>query len=65
VNRKCAQFPAAHSAWVRYQDSPKDGKECDARKLFMPPNACKSVARIIEGMVRAVGKKRLMAALSE
>ena len=28
---------------VRYQDSPKDGKQCDGCKLFVPPNACKSV----------------------
>jgi hypothetical protein len=28
---------------VRYQDSPKDGKQCDGRKLFIAPNACKSV----------------------
>ena len=29
---------------VRYQDSPKDGKQCDGCKLFIAPNACKSVA---------------------
>ena len=28
---------------VRYQNSPKDGKECDGCKLFVAPNACKSV----------------------
>ena len=28
---------------VRYQDSPKDGKQCDGCKLFIAPNACKSV----------------------
>ena len=28
---------------VRYQDSPKDGKQCDGCKLFVAPNACKSV----------------------
>ena len=28
---------------VRCQDSPKDGKECDACKLFVAPNSCKSV----------------------
>jgi hypothetical protein len=44
TSAKAAKLP--HSA-VRYQDSPKDGKECDACKLFMPPNACKSVAGII------------------
>lgn len=29
---------------VRYQDTPKDGKRCDGCKLFVAPNACKSVA---------------------
>ena len=28
---------------VRYQDTPKDGKQCDGCKLFVPPNACKNV----------------------
>jgi hypothetical protein len=28
---------------VRYQDSPKDGKQCDGCKLFIAPNSCKSV----------------------
>ena len=28
---------------VRYQDSPKDGKQCDGCKLFVAPNACKTV----------------------
>ena len=28
---------------VRYQDLPKDGKQCDGCKLFVAPNACKSV----------------------
>lgn len=28
---------------VRYQDSPKDGKQCDGCNLFVAPNACKSV----------------------
>jgi hypothetical protein len=28
---------------VRYQDSPKDGKQCDGCKLFIAPNACKTV----------------------
>ncbi len=37
-----AQAKIAQSS-VRYQDSPKDGKECDACKLFVAPNACKSV----------------------
>ena len=29
---------------VKYQDSPKDGKQCDGCKLFVAPKACKSVA---------------------
>ncbi len=37
-----AQAKIAQSS-VRYQDSPKDGKECDGCKLFVAPNACKSV----------------------
>ena len=28
---------------ARYQDSPKDGKQCDGCNLFVAPNACKSV----------------------
>jgi hypothetical protein len=29
---------------AKYQPTPKDGKQCDGCKLFMAPNACKSVA---------------------
>ena len=29
---------------VRYQDSPKDGRQCDGCKLFVAPNSCKTVA---------------------
>lgn len=29
---------------VKYQASPKDGKQCDGCKLFVAPNSCKSVA---------------------
>ncbi len=29
---------------VKYQPTPKDGKRCDGCKLFVAPNACKSVA---------------------
>jgi hypothetical protein len=29
---------------VKYQSTPKDGKQCDGCKLFVAPNACKSVA---------------------
>jgi hypothetical protein len=28
---------------VKYQPSPKDGKQCDGCNLFIAPNACKSV----------------------
>ena len=28
---------------AKYQDSPKDGKQCDGCKLFVAPNSCKSV----------------------
>jgi hypothetical protein len=29
---------------VAYQDSPKDGRQCDGCKLFIAPNSCKSVS---------------------
>ena len=28
---------------AKYQDSPKDGKQCDGCNLFVAPNDCKSV----------------------
>ena len=28
---------------VRYQESPKDGKQCDGCNLFVAPGSCKSV----------------------
>ena len=28
---------------VRYQQSPKDGKQCSGCNLFVAPNACKTV----------------------
>ena len=37
-----AQAKMAQTA-VRYQDSPKDGKQCSGCNLFVAPNACKSV----------------------
>jgi hypothetical protein len=37
-----AQAKMAQTA-VRYQDSPKDGKQCDGCKLFIAPDSCKSV----------------------
>ena len=32
---------------VSYQDSPKDGKQCDGCTLFVAPDSCKSVAGTI------------------
>ena len=29
---------------VKYQPTPKEGKQCDGCNLFVAPNACKSVA---------------------
>lgn len=29
---------------VKYQASPKDGKQCDGCNIFVAPNSCKSVA---------------------
>ncbi len=29
---------------VGYQDSPKDGRQCDGCNLFIAPNTCKTVA---------------------
>jgi hypothetical protein len=29
---------------VKYQTTPKDGKQCDGCNLFVAPNSCKSVA---------------------
>ena len=39
-----AQAAKLAQSAVKYQDSPKDGKQCDGCKLFVAPNACKSVA---------------------
>ena len=36
---------------VRYQATPKDGKECSGCSLFLPPSACKSV----EGTIASTG----------
>jgi hypothetical protein len=38
-----AEAKVAQSA-VKYQDSPKDGKQCDGCKLFVAPNSCKNVS---------------------
>ena len=32
---------------VAYQDTPKDGKQCDGCKLFVAPASCKSVSGVI------------------
>ncbi len=37
-----AQAKMAQKA-VRYQDTPKDGKQCSGCSLFIAPNACKTV----------------------
>jgi hypothetical protein len=37
-----AEAKLAQSA-VKYQDSPKDGKQCDGCKLFVAPSSCKTV----------------------
>ena len=38
-----AEAKMAQSA-VKYQPTPKDGKECSGCNLFIAPNSCKSVA---------------------
>ena len=38
-----AEAKMAQSA-VKYQPTPKDGKQCDGCNLFVAPNSCKSVA---------------------
>ena len=37
-----AQAKMAQNA-VRYQDTPKDGKQCSGCNLFIAPDACKTV----------------------
>jgi hypothetical protein len=39
----CARAKMAQNA-VRYQDTPKDGKQWCGCNLFIAPNACKTVA---------------------
>jgi hypothetical protein len=36
---------------VRYQPTPKDGKQCSGCAIFLPPDACKSV----EGPIAPTG----------
>ena len=38
-----AEAKMAQSA-VKYQPTPKDGKQCSGCNLFIAPNSCKSVA---------------------
>jgi hypothetical protein len=38
-----AQAAKLSQTAAKYQDSPKDGKQCDACKLFVAPGSCKSV----------------------
>ena len=45
-----AQAKMAQNA-VRYQDTPKDGKQCSGCNLFIAPNACKTV----DGKIAATG----------
>ena len=42
LSTRAAQAKMAQAA-VRYQTTPKDGKQCDGCNLFVAPNACKSV----------------------
>ena len=39
-----AQAATLPQSAVAYQDSPKDGKQCDGCKLFVAPASCKSVS---------------------
>jgi hypothetical protein len=39
-----AQAAKLAQSAVKYQDSPKDGKQCDGCNLFVAPNSCKTVA---------------------
>ena len=38
-------------AAVKYQDSPKDGKQCDACNFFVEPNSCK----MVDGEIKPTG----------
>lgn len=42
-----AQAASMPQSAVAYQDSPKDGKQCDGCKLFVAPGSCKSVSGAI------------------
>lgn len=43
---------------VGYQDTPKDGKQCDGCKLFVAPSSCKTVS----GEIAAAGWCKLWVA---
>ena len=38
-------------AAVKYQDTPKDGKQCDGCNFFVAPDACK----MVDGKIAATG----------
>ncbi len=44
ATRAAAQDDKIDQASVLYQDTPKNGQECDLCVNFEPPNACKVVA---------------------
>jgi hypothetical protein len=45
-----AKFPQASPAVV-YQDSPKDGRQCDGCSLFQAPSAC----QVVDGAISPTG----------
>ena len=50
LSTRAAQAKMAQTA-VRYQATPKDGKQCDACNLFVAPKSCKTV----DGDIAATG----------
>ncbi len=49
-----AQAKMAQTA-VGYQQSPKDGKQCDGCNYFLPPDACK----VVDGQIIPTGYCKL------
>jgi hypothetical protein len=45
-----AKFPQSSPA-VTYQDSPKDGRQCDGCSLFQAPNSC----QVVDGTISPTG----------
>ena len=43
ISARSARAAKLSQKAAKYQDSPKDGKQCDGCNLFVAPNACKSV----------------------